>query len=304
MKILAGSSNLALAESISQHLKLPLSPVEITQFPNGEKRIWVKEKMKGENVVLIQSFCDPTDQNIMEFLLLSDALERLGALSIDLILPWMGYSLQDKVFREGEPIAAKVVANLVSAAYIRRAYLLDLHNSSTPGFFSIPTQHLSAMELFVEHVKQQFNTQLSEVVVASPDFGGLKRARAFAEKLGVPLAKIDKNRDVTTGEIETLGLNGTVKDKHVVIFDDVINGGGTVVSAARFLKEHGAKTVHFCATHGPLVANAYEKLVASQADSIVVTNTIAHSHQNKKMKILDVAPLFAKEIKSWWKAEN
>ena len=297
MKIISGSSNVQLATQIAHQLNTPLMDTEITQFANGEKRVWIKEAVRGENVILVQSFSQPTDEHIMEFLLMTDALERLGARHITLILPWMGYSLQDKVFREGEAIAAKVVANLVSNAYIKRAFLLDLHNTSTPGFFSVPTEYLSAMELFIDYVKT--NLDLSQAVVASPDFGGLKRARVFARSLDLNLVNIDKDRDLKTGVVTAFGVHGDVKNKIVLLFDDCILSGGTVVEAAEILKKEGAKAVYFLATHGLFTGEAKEKMQKSQVDKVVVTNSIAQEKLPSKIEVLDLAPIFVNAINDW-----
>ncbi len=297
MKIISGSSNLEFAAAIAKKLDLQLGEVEISQFPNGEKRVWVKENVKGHNVVLVQSFCEPVDEHVIESLLLVDALERAGARHINVVLPWMGYSIQDKVFREGEPIAAKVIASLVSHGYVKRVFLLDLHNSSIPGFFSIPTQHLSAIDLFIDYAHQNFN--LAECLVASPDFGGLKRARTFAEKLGVELTNIDKFRDLHTGKVETKGMYGNVEGKIVLLFDDFINSGSTVQSCSELLKNNGAKEVHFFVTHGPLSAGAYDRISASQINSVVLTNSIPHLEQNPRIHILDVSQLFADALSAW-----
>ncbi len=297
MKVISGSSNQPLAAGIAKLLGCELTKVEISKFANGEKRVWIKEPVKGHNVILVQSFSHPTDEYIMEFLLLADALERMGARHINLVLPWMGYSLQDKVFRDGESIAAKVVADLISNVYVKRVFVLDLHNSSTPGFFSIPTQHLSALEFFADYIHQNFD--LKNSVVASPDFGGLKRARTLAEKLDIDLVKIDKQRNLTTGEVSSLGVSGDIRNKSIIIFDDVINSGSTVVSAAEVLKKHGAASVHFLSTHGPLVDSAYERMQNSLVDSVVVSNSIIQPAANAKLKVLDIAPLFAEELKTW-----
>ncbi len=297
MKLISGSSNPALAHSIATHMQIEEIPVEISHFANGEKRVWIKEQVKGENLALVQSFSAPVDEHIMEFLLMADALERLGARHVNLIVPWMGYSLQDKVFREGEPIAAKVVANLVSSAYIKRAILLDLHNSSTPGFFSVPTQHLSALELFAQYCRTTYD--LANSVVASPDFGGLKRARVFAEKLGVELVNIDKHRDLHTGQASAMGVTGSVQGKTVLIFDDVINTGSTVVTAAELLKKEGAQAVHFLATHGVFAHDGVQTVTASSVDSVVVTNSIAQPENTGKVKVIDCAPLFAEALSGW-----
>lgn len=297
MKIISGSSNKKLAQNIADKLSLPLIDTEITTFANGEKRIWIQEQVRGENICLVQSFSHPTDEHIIEFLLMTDALERLGARHINLIVPWMGYSLQDKVFREGEPIAAKVVANLVSNAYIKRAFLLDLHNTSTPGFFSIPTEYLSAINLFAQYAKDNFD--LDQTIVASPDFGGLKRARIFANKLDLNLANIDKHRDLKTGEVTAVGVHGDVKNKIVLLFDDCILSGGTVVESAELLKKEGAKEVHFLSTHGLFTGDAKDKLKKSTVDSIVVTNSIYQTSLPEKIKILDVSPIIVDAINDW-----
>lgn len=297
MKIIAGSSNTALAQSIAKHLDSELISVEISKFANDEKRVWINDSVKGQNVALVQSFSQPVDEHIMEFLLMADALERLGARHINLILPWMGYSLQDKVFRDGEAIAAKVVANLVSTAHIKRVFLMDVHNSSTPGFFSIPTHHLSALDMFVEYVKATF--PIEECVVASPDFGGIKRSRVFANQLGLDMVNIDKHRDLASGEVTAVGLAGDVTNKIVLINDDCILSGGTIIEAAELLKERGAKEVHFLATHGLFVNGAVDRLEKSQADSIIITDTIAQPKQSKKIKVLSVAPLLAESLKAW-----
>lgn len=298
MKLISGTSNPALASAIADKLGIPVVKTEITNFANGEKRVWIKDSVRGENVVLVQDFADPSKQPIMEFLLLSDALERMGARHVNLVMPWMGYSLQDKVFRDGEPISTKVVANLISNAYVKRVFVLDLHNSSTPGFFSIPTHHLNALDIYADHVKNNFD--LSNSIIASPDFGGLKRARVFANMLELELVNIDKHRDLHTGQVTPVGLQGgEVKNKIVLVFDDCINGGSTVIESARFLKELGAAQVHFLATHGPLVKDAIAKLQESQIDSIVVTNSIQLENLPEKFNILDVSTLFADALKDW-----
>ena len=298
MKLVAGSSNPELAQTIARKMDITQVEVDISSFANGEKKIWIKNKVRGENVVLVQDFSHTTEQPITEFLLLADALERLGARHVNLVMPWMGYSLQDKIFRAGEPISAKVMANLISSSYIKRIFLLDLHNSSTTGFFSIPTQHLSAIELFVDYVKTNF-TQLNPIV-ASPDFGGLKRSRVFADKLQLDLVNIDKHRDLTSGHVMAMDITaGTVIDKDVLVFDDCIVSGSTGVEAARILKESGAKSVHFFATHGPLVPEALAKLEKSELDDIIVTNSIRHHHQSHKLKVIDVSGLFAESLNDW-----
>jgi ribose-phosphate pyrophosphokinase len=309
MKIVSGSSNISLAQGVAEKFGTKLVDVDISHFANGEKRVWIKEEVRGENVVLIQSLNNPTDEHIIELLLLADALERLGARHVNLVMPWMGYSLQDKAFRDGEPIAAKVIANLISNSYIKRAFLLDLHNSSSPGFFSIPTQHVSAMSLFIEYIKKTIPQD--KLIVSSPDFGGLKRARVFAEKLGVDLVNIDKHRDLATGEVQALDVTGDVNGKIVVVFDDVINSGSTVTKSAEILKQRGASAVHFCATHGIFANNGTEQINASVVDQVIVTQSIPKPPSGdqpdttpSKIQYLDISQLFVDALRPWLEASK
>lgn len=297
MKVISGSSNPELAKKIASHLGVPMISVDLTQFANKEKRVHIQDEVQGQNLVLVQSFSHPADEHIMEFLLMTDALERLGARHVNLVLPWMGYSLQDKVFRPGEPIAAKVVANLVSNSYTKRVFLLDLHNTSTPGFFSIPSHHLSAQHLFVDYLKEKYD--LSKAVIASPDFGGLKRARVLADTLGLGLANIDKHRDFHTGEVTAVDVHGNVDGKIVIILDDVILSGSTAIEAASLLKAKGASQVHFVATHGLFTSGAKEKLQASELDTILITNSIHFENLPPKVTALDCSGLFAEALKTW-----
>jgi ribose-phosphate pyrophosphokinase len=298
MKIISGSSNKNLAQNIADQLAVELVDCDISDFKNGEKRVWIKDKMRGDNVSIVQSFSQPVDSHIIETLLMIDSLERLGAKHVNVIIPWMGYSLQDKVFRPGEPIAAKVIANIISNSYARRVFLMDLHNPSIPAFFSIPTEHLSADDIFAVYLKDKFD--LDQSIVVSPDFGGLKRARTFAKSLGLNMANIDKHRNLKTGQVTAVNVHGgDVTDKIALIFDDVIMSGSTVVESAKLLKEKGAKQVHFLSTHGVLCDNAIQKIQQSQIDSVVITNSIDHPGLNSKLQILDTAPVFVEAVKRW-----
>lgn len=297
LKVISGSSNQILAQKIANNLGGDLVDIELESFPNDERRVHIGEGVNGDNVVVVQSFSIPTDQHIIEFLLITDALERAGARTINLVLPWMGYSLQDKVFRTGEPIAAKVVANLVSTSHVDRVFLLDLHNTSTPGFFAIPSQHLSAQNLFIEYVRK--NIDLNSAVVVSPDFGGLKRARTFATELGLELANIDKHRDLSTGDVTAVDVHGQVKGKSAIILDDIILSGSTAIEAASLLKANGAKKVYFFATHGIFVKGAMEKLEASDLDHIIVTNSINQTKLSKKVEVLDCSGVFSQALERW-----
>ena len=296
MKLISGSSNQSLANEVAQKLGVEQVQVEISRFANSETKVWIKEDIQDETIILLQSFSQPTDKHIIEFLLLADAIERAGAEEVIAVIPWLGYSLQDKVFRPGEPISAKVVANMVSSSFVKRIILIDLHNSSIPGFFSKPTLHLSAMSLMADHISNEIEDK-SNYVVASPDFGGLKRAFEFAERLDLPLAKIDKRRDLHTRKIVGMNLNGEVTNKTVLIFDDVILSGGTVRQAAHILKKHGAKEVVFLATHGLFVNDSLAKLQASAVDRIIIANTIEQENLPAKISQVSVAKMITQAIK-------
>ncbi len=267
-------------------------------FANGEKRVWIKEKIDGQDVVLVQSFSDPVDANIIETLLIIDALERLGARDIHVVIPWLGYSLQDKVFRDGEPIAAKMIAKIISHSYVKRVYLVDLHNTSITGFFDVPTSHTTAMTLFAEYANSTLGNK--NAVVASPDFGGMKRARQFATLLDVDLVNIDKTRNLKTGDVTAVGLHGDVGNKTVVVYDDIIVGGSTVTETAELLKQEGAKEVHFYSTHGLFVGNALQRITESPVDSVLITNSVAHEKLPARFKTLNLAPLLAQTLGEWF----
>lgn len=294
MKLISGSSNLPLAQSLVKILEIDLIKVEITKFANDEKRLKIMDQVRGEDIAVVQSFSTPVDEHIMEFLLLVDALERMGAHQVSVIIPWYGYSLQDKVFNDGEPLSAKVVANLISNSYVKRVFLLDVHNTSIAGFFSVPTHHLSALPLFIQYAQDNFD--LKNTVVASPDFGGLKRAASLAKSLQLDLVNITKKRNLQTGKIIEMSLQGDVTDKIVLVFDDVSVSGSTVVEAAEILKQAGASEVHFLVTHGLLVGDAKDKLQSSQLDSIVISNSIHHQDLPSKIKVLDCASLLAQQL--------
>jgi len=304
MNIISGSSNPYLASSIIEKLNQiagkktsKLIPVEISKFANDEKRVWIKNKelVRSQEVCLIQSFNIPVDEHIIETLLIVDALERLGARGVTLIIPWLGYSLQDKVFRSGEAIAAKVIADIISNHFVKRVFLLDLHNSSIPGFFSVPTYHLFADDVFIKYLKSELN--LDEAIVASPDFGGIKRARIFAKKLGLEMVNIDKSRDLKTGQVTANALHGpSVKDKNIIVLDDVIIAGSTVVESAALLKKEGAKKVYFLASHG-VFCQGLSMIEDSQIDQVVISNSIHQDQQkSKKLKVLDISSIFAEEL--------
>ncbi len=296
MILLSGSSNKPLAEKIASAMHTKLGAIELSSFSNGERRVWVKEDVKGHDIGLIQSFSDPVDTNVIEFALITDALFRAGARRVFAVIPWFGYSLQDKVFRPGEPIAMKVIATLLDSVSTYRYILMNLHNSSGAGFFAKPSSVLSSDEVFMDEIK----TMSGDVVIVSSDFGGLKRVGNFAQKLTLPLANIDKRRDLHTGEVVAHAITGDVKGKTAVIVDDIINGGSTAIEAARILREHGAKKIVMFATHAILADGASEKLQASELDKLIVTDTIEiGSKAFAKLRVVSVGKIFADELQKW-----
>jgi ribose-phosphate pyrophosphokinase len=230
----------------------------------------------------------------MEFLLLADAIERAGAKQVTAIIPWLAYSLQDKVFREGEPLAARMIADLISHSFVHRVVLLDLHNPSISGFFSVPTEHVRALALFKETLQQTL--AMEQAVVVSPDFGGIKQARVFADAMSLDLVNIDKQRDLQTGVVTPVGMSGEVQGKLCLVYDDVINTGSTAVEVAKFLKNAGASAVHFIATHGIFAQQAVEKLSDPAIDSVIVTNSIFHQDLPKKIKVINISLLLSQTL--------
>lgn len=298
MILLAGSSHPAFARALASSAQISLGKSEVSIFPNGEKRVWITTSLTNQDVAILQSLSDPVDANIMELSLFADAAERAGARSITAIIPWMGYSLQDKVFRSGEPIAARVIANMVSSSGVKRVMLMDLHNNSVAGFYSVPTTVLSSLDMFVADVHARID--LKNALVISPDFGGLKRAAVLAERLGVELANIDKMRDLQTGSVTARFAGGDIAGKICIVTDDCINTGSTIVEVARALRASGASKVIFYATHALLAGKASELLQKSEVDEVVVSDTVAipPAKQFKKLRVISVVDVFAHALKS------
>ncbi len=295
MVLLSGSSNIPLAQKIAEVMGQPLGKIELSTFKNGERRVWVQEAVKGQDIALIQSFSEPVDSHIIEFALIIDALFRLGARRVFAVIPWFGYSMQDKVFRPGEPIAAKVIASMLSSQSVYRFILMHLHNNSMQGFFSVPSSVLASDSLFEKDIEKHDN-----VVLVSSDFGSLKHVGRMAERLDLPYASIDKRRDLKTGKVDARTIAGDVKGKTAIVVDDNINAGGTTVESANILRANGAKKIVMMATHAIFAGNAVRDLQACDVDEVVVTDTI--STQGKtfpKLRVLSVADIFASELKQW-----
>ncbi len=313
MQIFSGLSNKGLAKKISKIGKYGLGSVESTVFENGERRVRVGDGSKhlgNSKAVLVQSLSVPVDEHLIEFCLLSDALSRDGYTNLVGVIPWMGYSKQDKVFLPGESLAAKVVAQLIQTTKIKKLITFDLHNRAITGFFDIPVVELSAKPIFLEYFRNKIrhqevgiSDQSREWVVVAPDEGAVKSSAYFARELDVPIAYIDKRRDLKTGKVEVVAMSGEVKGKSVIIVDDMIVTGSTMMETAKYLKNKGAKSVSVAATHHLYVAGVQEKLEKSEIDEVVVTDTVAQSATNPKskilnpkLKILSVAKLIVDEL--------
>jgi ribose-phosphate pyrophosphokinase len=297
MSIFSGSASKKLAEKIAKDLNLELSPVEIFVFPDGEKRIRIKENVVGKDCIIVQSASIPPDENYMELFIMIDALKRSGAKSIKVVIPYLGYQRQDHIFRDGEAVSLEVIAEILTRVGMTELFSFDLHSPKIPDIFSIPVHHLSALPLFAEKIKKEFN--LHEIVLVSPDMGGIRRIKEIAEMLGnIPFATIEKNRDLASGKINDAGLDGDVREKIAIIVDDMISTGQTMVEAAELLVENGATKVVAFATHAVFAKDAGKLLQHSSIDRVVVSNTIDVPAYNlfPKLEIISIAEVAAKAL--------
>jgi ribose-phosphate pyrophosphokinase len=297
LKIFAGSSNPELAAEICKFLKVPIGEASVRQFADGEIYIQIQENVRGADVFVIQSTCTPVDRNLMELLLMIDALKRASAERITAVLPYYGYARQDRKDKPRVPISARLVAALLETAGATRVLTLDLHAAQIQGFFDIPVDHLFAMPVLIEYFK---SLNISNLTVVSPDAGGVERARAFAKRLNSPLAIIDKRRE-EANVAEVMNVVGEVKNRHCLIVDDLIDTAGTLVKGAEALREKGAATVSACATHAVLSGAAVQRIEASKLKLVVLSNSIPLSQdaaKSKQIKSLSIAKLMADAIRS------
>jgi ribose-phosphate pyrophosphokinase len=292
VKIFSGRATQYLAEKIASAYGEPLGEVNYQQFSDGEMSPYLQESVRGHEVFLIQSTFPPAD-NLMELLLMVDAARRASASSVNVVIPYFGYARQDRKDKPRVAIAAKLHANLISAAGATRIMTCDLHADQIQGFFDIPVDHLDGAYIFVPYLK---SIGLSNIMFASPDVGGIKRARSFAKFFDADLAVCDKHRK-EANKVESMRLIGEVEGKDVVLVDDLVDTAGTICKAATLLKEKGAKSVRAVCTHGVLSGKAYETLASSVLEEIVVTDTIPVKRESEKIKVLTVSNLFAKAIR-------
>ncbi|UCF30303.1 MAG: ribose-phosphate pyrophosphokinase [bacterium] len=296
IKIFTGNANQELAKSICRHLDEPLGNAVVREFSDGEILVEIAENIRGADTFVIQPTCTPGNKNLMELLILIDALKRASALRITAVIPYFGYARQDRKVTPRAPISAKLVADLITVAGANRVLSMDLHAGQIQGFFDIPVDNLFAAPVLLSYLK---DLQLEEPVVVSPDAGGVERARAFAKRLGAGLAIIDKRR---TGPnvSEVMHIIGDVMDKPVIVVDDMIDTGGTLVQGLDALKKAGAESILACATHPVFSGSAIERLSKSLADKIIITDTIPlkpEAQQCDKIVQLSVAKLLAEAIR-------
>ena len=294
LKIFSGSSNPELAKKIAEYLKMPLSDVELKKFSDGETSVKLKENVRGVNVFLVQSTSYPVNDNIIELLLMIDAAQRASAKSVTTVIPYFGYARQDRKVEPRVPISAKVIANVIQKTGVNRVLTMDLHADQIQGFFDIPVDNLFGSLLCVDFLKSK---NIENLVVVSPDSGGVDRARYYAKKVEAGLAIIDKRREMANVS-EVMHVIGDVAGKNCILIDDIIDTGGSISGAAKALKDNGALKVYCYAAHGVLSGNAYEKLSKAPFEEIIFTDTIPVNKLKKlqNMRILSVADLFGEAI--------
>ena len=295
MKILSGTSNLKLSKDISKNLKLKLINTNIRRFADGEIYIEINENIRGNSVFVVQSTSNPANDNLMELLLVIDALKRSSAKTVTAVIPYFGYARQDRKVAPRTSISAKVVANLLTNAGANRIVTVDLHAGQIQGFFDIPLDNLYATKMFMSDIKT--NKRDENLVFVSPDVGGVLRARAFAKKLDADLAIIDKRRDAP-GVSNAMNVIGSVEGKKCIIVDDLVDSGGTICNAAKALKDNGATEVYGYCSHGVYSGKALDNINNSVLEEMVCTNTIKPNFEvPSSMRYLSVAPLFGEAIK-------
>ncbi len=298
MKVFCGNSNRKLAESICKHLGITLGNAVVRRFSDGEINVEISESVRGKDVFVIQSTCYPGNDNLMELLIMMDALKRASAQRINAVIPYYGYARQDRKVSPRAPISAKLVADLITTAGATRMMTVDLHAGQIQGFFNIPVDHLYAFPVILDYLSKKFSEE-DNLVIVSPDAGGVERARAFAKRLKARLAIIDKRREAANIS-QVMNIIGDVQGATAILLDDMIDTAGTLTHAAEALMEHGAKAVSASASHPVLSGNAIERLKASSIEEIVVTDTIPlreEAARFDRIKVLSVAPLLAEGIR-------
>ncbi|EMH35268.1 ribose-phosphate diphosphokinase [Helicobacter pylori GAM117Ai] len=299
-KIFSGSAHPAFSKEVSKHLGVPLSKAVIGKFSDGEINIQISESVRGKDIFIIQPTCMPVNDNLMELLIMVDALRRSSTNSITAVLPYFGYARQDRKAAPRVPITAKMVANLMQEVGIERIITMDLHAGQIQGFFDVPVDNLYGSIVFRDYIRSK---ALKNPIIASPDVGGVTRARYFANQMGLDLIIVDKRRE-KANESEVMNIIGSAKERDVILVDDMIDTAGTICKAALALKEQGATSVMALGTHAVLSGNAIKRIKESALDEVVVTNSIPLVQKCDKITTLSVAPLFAEVIRRIYHNES
>jgi ribose-phosphate pyrophosphokinase len=292
--VFSGNANKVLAKKVCDYLSLPLGKIEISRFPDGEIDMKIMEDVRGADVYVIQPTCPPVNENLMELLIMVDCLRRASAERITAVIPYFGYARQDRKAEGRVPISAKLVANVITAAGVSRALAVDLHAAQLQGFFDIPMDHLYAAPVLVDYFRR---LDLKDLTIVSPDVGGIKMARAYAKRLNADLAIVDKRRSGPT-EIEAMHVIGEVKDRNVILVDDMISTATSITEAARVCRKKGAKDIWICGTHAVLAGKAVEKLQKAPVKEVVVTDTIPlDGKEFPNLRVLSIANLLGEAIR-------
>ena len=300
IKVFAGNSNPALAKEICSELFMGLGSTAVSQFADGECSISVYEPVRGKDVFIVQSTCKSVNDNLMELLIMIDAMRRASAGRITAVIPYFGYARQDRKAKSRDPISAKLVANLITAAGADRVLTMDLHAAQIQGFFDIPVDNLMGGNLFVKHYIKQFGKGNEDLMVVSPDVGSVARVRSFSMKMGLNMAIVDKRRE-KANQSEVMNIIGSVEGKTCILLDDIVDTAGSLCGAAKAIKElGGAKDVYACATHGVLSGPAIERIEESPIKELLLLDTIPYPADKEpcsKIKYLHTAPVFAEAIR-------
>jgi ribose-phosphate pyrophosphokinase len=294
--LFSGSSNVPLATKVAKLLGTTLGKVDLTRFSDGELRPWIQEDLRDKTVIVLESLSYPMDEHIMEMVLVGDAIRRMAPKNMIAVIPYMGYSRQDKLHRVGEPVSARVIAKFLEVSMFSEMICVDLHNDAIVGFFQVPVTHISALPVLAEEIKKM---HLKNPVVISPDVGGVKRARNFAYMLNLPMVVMEKKRYLDKNDTsEVFQIIGDVKDKTAIIVDDIIATGGTTVQGAKSLKDAGASSVIVMTTHGVLSGDAAKNLTDAQLDKVIVTDSINIPEDKffPKLDVVSIAPIIAGAI--------
>ena len=297
VKVFCANANRPFAETVCRELGLPLGNSTVTTFADGEVSVSINETVRGSDVFLIQSTCKPVNNNLMELLIMVDACKRASAGRITAVIPYFGYARQDRKAKGRDPISAKLVANMIEAAGADRVLTMDLHAAQIQGFFDIPVDNMHGVVVFTKYYLEKFPDTHEDMVVVSPDVGSVARSRAFANRMGMGLAIVDKRRE-KANQCEVMNVIGDVAGKACILYDDMVDTAGSLCNAAQAIYEKGATKVYACATHGVLSGPAIERVQNSVIDELVLLNTIPapEAAKDTKIKYLDVAPIFAEAI--------